>query len=145
MISFEIPKMFDFDVPLFPESASTFAPKVDALYFFTLALTAFFTLLIFVGVIFLFVKYRRKSEDEMGEPIHGSLVLEIAWSIIPFIIVMFLFAWGAEVFLVGMRRRKTPRSTWRRASSGCGSSSIPKAIARSTPCTCRWARRSRSR
>ena len=103
MISFEIPKMFDFDVPLFPESASTFAPKVDALYFFALALTAFFTLLIFAGVIFLFVKYRRKSEDEVGEPIHGSLVLEIAWSIIPFIIVMFLFAWGAEVFLVGMR------------------------------------------
>ena len=40
-----------FDFPLFPESASTFAPKVDALYFFALAITAFFTLLIFAGVL----------------------------------------------------------------------------------------------
>jgi cytochrome c oxidase subunit 2 len=91
-----------FDFPLFPESASTFAPKVDALYFFSLAITAFFTLGIFVGVLFLFVKYRRKSEDEVGDPIHGSLLLEIIWSVIPFMITMVLFAWGAQVFYVGV-------------------------------------------
>lgn len=91
-----------FDFPLFPESASTFAPKVDALYFFSLALTAVFTLLIFVGVLFMFVKYRRTTENQVGDPIHGSTVLEIIWSVIPFLITMFLFFWGAQVFWVGM-------------------------------------------
>ena len=32
--------------PLFPESASTMAPRVDALYFFLVAVTTFFSLLI---------------------------------------------------------------------------------------------------
>ncbi|MEM1201596.1 MAG: cytochrome c oxidase subunit II [Acidobacteriota bacterium] len=90
------------DLQLFPEQASTFAGKVDALYFFSLAVTAFFTLLIFAGVLFLFIKYRRKSEDEVGAPIHGSLTLEIIWSVIPFLVTMVLFAWGAQVFYVGV-------------------------------------------
>ena len=91
-----------FDFPLFPENASTFAGKVDALYFFSLAVSIFFTVLIFIGTIFLFVKYRRKHDDQVGVPIHGSLVLEIVWSVIPFIITMLLFGWGAQVFYVGM-------------------------------------------
>lgn len=93
-----------FDFPLFPETASTFAPKVDALYFFSLAVSIFFTVLIFIGTVYLFVKYRRKSDDQVGVPIHGSLVLEIVWSVIPFIITMVLFAWGAQVFFVGTMR-----------------------------------------
>lgn len=90
------------DFPLFPETASTLAPKVDALYFFALAVSIFFTVLIFIGTVVLFVKYRRKHDEQVGVPIHGSLVLEIVWSVIPFIICMVMFAWGAQVFFVGM-------------------------------------------
>lgn len=93
-----------FDFPLFPESASTFAPKVDALYFFALAVSIFFTVLIFIGTVVLFVKYRRKHDDQVGVPIHGSLLLEIIWSVIPFIITMVMFGWGAQVFYVGMMK-----------------------------------------
>ena len=84
--------------PLFPEQASTMASKVDNLYFFSLALSAFFSVLIAVVIIYLFVKYRRRRADEVGAPIHGSILLEVAWSIIPFLITMTLFAWGALVF-----------------------------------------------
>ncbi|MEL7061957.1 MAG: cytochrome c oxidase subunit II [Acidobacteriota bacterium] len=101
--------MFKFDVPFFPEQASTFAPMVDNLYFFTLAITAFFTLGIFAGVIFLFVRYKRRSENEVGVPIHGSILLEIVWSVIPFLITMVLFFWGAGVFLVGMQTPEDAR------------------------------------
>lgn len=101
--------MFEFDVPLFPEQASTFAPQVDALYFFSLAVTAFFTLGIFAAVIYLFVRYRRRSEHEYGDPIHGSVALEIIWSVIPFIITMVLFVWGAQVFMVGMTNPEDAR------------------------------------
>lgn len=98
-----------FDFPLFPESASTFAPKVDALYFFSLAITAVFTLLIFVGVLFMFVKYRQTADNQVGEPIHGSTLLEIIWSVIPFLITMALFFWGAIVFVEGMEVPKDAR------------------------------------
>jgi len=93
-------KVFDF--PLFPEAASALSGKVDAVYFFALAVSAFFSLLIAALIFFFFVKYRRRSATEIGEPIHGSMALEITWSIIPLVITMVLFAWGAKVFLVAV-------------------------------------------
>jgi len=90
-------KLFDF--PLFPESASTLAGKVDAIYFFALAVSAFFSLLIAVFIFFFFVRYRRKSANEVGDRFHSSMLLEVTWSVIPLAITMVLFAWGAVVFL----------------------------------------------
>ena len=86
----------NFDFPLFPESASTLAPKVDALYFFALAVSAFFSLLIAVFIFIFFVRYRRRPDGpQVGERIHGSTPLEIIWSGIPLIITMVMFVWGA--------------------------------------------------
>ncbi len=90
-------KIFDF--PLFPESASTMAGEVDALYFFALGVSAFFSLLIAFFIFFFFVKYKRAHTGEIGVPLHGSVALEITWSVIPLIITMVLFGWGAKVFL----------------------------------------------
>jgi cytochrome c oxidase subunit II len=85
-------------LPLFPQQASVQAGQVDAIYFFMVAITAVFSLLI-AGLIVLFaVKYRRRNDDEVGVAIHGSLALELIWSIIPLGIVMVMFGWGAKVF-----------------------------------------------
>jgi cytochrome c oxidase subunit 2 len=84
--------------PLFPQQASRQAGQVDALYFFLLAVAAFFSLLIAVSVVVFAVKYRRRRAGDIGEAIHGSLALELLWTIIPFFIVMFIFVWGAKVF-----------------------------------------------
>jgi len=84
--------------PFFPEQASAQAGQVDAIYFFMLAVTAFFSILIAALVVFFAVKYRRRHRDEVGVAIHGSLALELMWTIIPFFIVMVMFAWGAKVF-----------------------------------------------
>ncbi len=88
-----------FDFPLFPETASTLAGEVDAIYFFALAVSAFFSLLIAVAIFVFFVKFRRRSIDEIGEPVHGALALEIVWSVIPLIITMVMFGWGAKVYI----------------------------------------------
>jgi cytochrome c oxidase subunit 2 len=85
-------------IRIFPEQASTLAPQVDALYFFLIALTAFFTLLISAMVVYFAVKYRRTSSDQVGVPIHGNLTLEMTWTIIPLIIVLFIFGWSARLF-----------------------------------------------
>lgn len=81
-----------------PESASTFSAQVDALYFYLSGVTVFFTLLISGVLIFFVIKYRRRSLYEIPRPIAGSHKLEILWSVIPFIIAMSMFAWGAQVY-----------------------------------------------
>jgi cytochrome c oxidase subunit 2 len=84
--------------PFFPQQASEQAATIDALYFFLVAVTGFFALLIAVMVVIFAIKFHRKHEDEVGEAIHGSLALELLWTIIPLGITMVMFVWGAQVF-----------------------------------------------
>jgi cytochrome c oxidase subunit II len=86
------------DFRLFPEQASTFAPQVDHLFFFLLAVAAFFTVGIFTAIAYFAIRYRRRSEGELPRPVHGGLPLEIAWSVIPFGLTMVMFTWGASVY-----------------------------------------------
>jgi len=85
-------------IPLFPEAASTTADSVDHLYYYLSAVTVIMTALIFAAVFIFAIKYRRKSDDEIPPPIHGSLKLEIAWSVIPFLVMLTFFWWGAQLF-----------------------------------------------
>jgi cytochrome c oxidase subunit II len=84
--------------PLFPESASTMSSRVDALYFFLIGVSAFFAILIAGLIVYYAVKYRRRSPDAVGTNIHGGLALELTWTIVPFLITMVIFVWGASVF-----------------------------------------------
>ncbi|MGH9816049.1 MAG: cytochrome c oxidase subunit II [Candidatus Acidiferrales bacterium] len=87
------------DFPLFPEQASTFAKSVDNLYFVLVGVSFFFTVLIFTLVFYFAVKYRRRSEMDVPKPTaEGAIVLEIGWSVLPLIIVMIMFGWGAALF-----------------------------------------------
>ena len=84
--------------PFFPQQASAQAGQVDGVFFFLMAVTAFFSLLIASLIVVFVIKYRRRSDDEVGVAIHGSLALEMLWTIIPLGIVMVMFGWGAKVF-----------------------------------------------
>lgn len=83
---------------LLPEQASTIASRVDNLYFFIIAVTAFFAVLVSIVVIVFAVKYRTNDPLAVGQHIHGSIPLELGWSIVPFIISIVIFAWAADVF-----------------------------------------------
>jgi cytochrome c oxidase subunit II len=84
---------------IFPEQASTLAPQTDALLFFLLAVTTFFVVLIAGTIIVFMIRYRRRDPDEIPESgAHGSLALEIAWTVPPLVIVMVIFFWGASLF-----------------------------------------------
>ena len=87
-------------LPLFPQAASTTAGQVDALTIFLVAMSAFFSLLIAAAVIYCAVRFRRRSEDEIGNAFHANMLLEITWTIIPTGIVLFCFFWGARVFFL---------------------------------------------
>jgi cytochrome c oxidase subunit 2 len=88
----------DSEFRLFPEQASTAAPRVDAVFFYILGVTIVFTVLIAFLVVFFAVKYRRRSPDEFPTPTHGSMRLEAAWIVIPFILAMIMFVWGATTY-----------------------------------------------
>ncbi|PYY13617.1 MAG: cytochrome c oxidase subunit II, partial [Acidobacteria bacterium] len=62
--------------PLFPESASTMSTRVDALYFFILGITIFFTMLVALLILVFATKYR-KEKHPVPVQIHGSIPLEI--------------------------------------------------------------------
>ena len=85
-------------VPLFPEQASTFAWQVDLLYFYLIAVSLAFTIPIVVAIFAFGLKYREKVKYGKGADIHGSMVLEVTWSIIPFVVSMTIFLGGAIVF-----------------------------------------------
>jgi cytochrome c oxidase subunit II len=85
-------------LPLFPPQASTIAGEVDALYFFLIAVTVFFSVLIAAAVVGFAIKYRRRSNAERPAEIEGSLALEVAWSIVPLLLTVVMFVWGARVF-----------------------------------------------
>lgn len=85
-------------IPFVPPSASTLSDKVDAVYFYLSGVTVFFALLISTVLVFFVIKYRRRTPFEIPRPIAGSHKLETLWSVIPFLIAMSMFAWGAQVY-----------------------------------------------
>ena len=89
-------------LPIFPESASNFAPHVDALYAYLVAVSAFFSIMIAVVIVAFAFKYQRKSDSEIPVPLNehgaGSMLLEITWSVIPLLLSLVMFGWGAIIF-----------------------------------------------
>ena len=63
------------------------------------------TLAIFAAIAIFGVKYRRRHGREAHQ-IEGSMILEIAWSVIPFGIFMVIFGWGAVIYF---HERTPPR------------------------------------
>ena len=93
-------------IPFIPESASTYSGDVDALYFYISGVTVFFTLLISAVIIFFVIRYRRRNPSEIPRPIEGSTRLETLWSVIPLLIAMTIFVWGAKVYYTQYRPPK---------------------------------------
>lgn len=93
---------------LLPEQASTFAPGIDALYTFLLCMTAFFTILIFLAIVFLAYYYRRSAvRDRKQRPGAKLWILEAVWIVIPLLLTMVIFVWGAVEFY---RQRVMPEN-----------------------------------
>lgn len=72
------------------QGASTAAGPIDTLLDVMIVLSAFVFSLVMVMLGYALWKFKAKPGDESdGEPIHGNTRLEIAWTVIPTIIVLF--------------------------------------------------------
>lgn len=100
--------MLNFD--LIPEQASTFAERVDPLYYFLVVLSTIATVGIFCGIVILGVKYRQSHPHELR---HSEAKehpwLEITWTIVPTFVFLGIFAWGAVLFADYL---KVPDGAW---------------------------------
>jgi cytochrome c oxidase subunit 2 len=86
------------DFPLFPERASAIAGRVDAVYFFELAVCVFFTILICVLILYFAVKYRKGSHANRANAVTHNTALEVAWIAFPMVIALAIFAAATVVF-----------------------------------------------
>src|SRR3982751_304562 len=93
------------DLPLFPVAASKQADQIDALYWFVTIVSAVMTVLIFACIIVFAWKYQRRTHVEPTQ-IEGSTALELTWSILPFLVMLVMFAWGAQLFFAAQQPPK---------------------------------------
>ena len=78
------------------EQASTAADDIDTLLDVAIVLSSFVFSIVMVMMGYSIWRWRAKPGDESdGEPIHGNTRLEIAWTVIPTVIVIFLaiYSW----------------------------------------------------
>ncbi len=87
-------------LPLWPEAASAVASDVDHLYIYLTLVSVVMSVLIFATIFVFAIKYRRRSEDEVPKPMHGSWRLEVTWSVIPFLVMLTFFWWGAKIYFL---------------------------------------------
>jgi cytochrome c oxidase subunit 2 len=76
--------------------ASTQAHDIDTLLNVMIILSCFVFSIVLVMLGYCVLKYRAKPGDESdGEPIHGNTKLEITWTVIPTVIVLFgaIYSW----------------------------------------------------
>lgn len=84
-------------LPLWPDSASTNAGNVDALYIFLLLVSGIMIALIFTVLTVFAIRFR-KRRGQRAVQIEGSHQLEVTWSIIPFCVMLVFYIWGAVIY-----------------------------------------------
>jgi cytochrome c oxidase subunit 2 len=90
------------DAPSIPsifKPASTPADAIHILSLFVLAITGVIFAAVFCLLAYSVTKFRRRSDDDGSEPpqVYGSNPLELAWTVIPVLIVLVLFLATARV------------------------------------------------
>src|SRR6266699_2481857 len=89
----------DNSVPSILDSHSTPAGSIRHLSLFVLGVTGLIFLVVFSLLSYVVVKFRRRAADPEREPaqVYGSTQIELAWTIIPILIVVVLFLATARV------------------------------------------------
>jgi len=98
------------ELPLFPEQASSVAANVDTLFIFLCVLTGGVSLLVFVVIFFLAIKYRRTPQNEIAQDYEPPHMLEVAWIVVPSIIFIGIFLWGSWLYF---HLARVPDHQWR--------------------------------
>ncbi len=84
--------------PFTPPAASNFATEMDALFYSILGLSIFFAVITFFFVVYFAFKYRAGSSADRSSPVYENMKMEIVWIVVPTILALIFFVWGAKVY-----------------------------------------------
>jgi cytochrome c oxidase subunit 2 len=85
-------------LPLLPDSASSFAPSVDAITVALIGICGLIALTVFTLILFFGIRYRKGSSSSRAISERGSSLLEWSWTLMTFSVFVGLFIWGAIVY-----------------------------------------------
>lgn len=91
-------KPSDYPLALWPASASASAGETDHLILAFTLLTLALVVPIFVGITWFAVRYRDGKQVNRAYGDAHNRELELGWMIIPFLLTLFFFVWGARIF-----------------------------------------------
>jgi cytochrome c oxidase subunit 2 len=83
---------------LLPPTASTYANELNSFFWVMVALCAVVAAGIAIFIIYCAVKYRRRDPDELPQQTPQNMKIEATWTIIPAIIFLGMFGWGAKTY-----------------------------------------------
>lgn len=95
---------------LLPDQASNFAPEIDYIFYVILGLSIFFAIGVVIALMYFGVKYRAGNKVDRSRPPYHNTKLELAWSVIPFLIGVPIFVWSAKVFIEMYSPKNTANS-----------------------------------
>jgi cytochrome c oxidase subunit 2 len=84
------------NLPIFPEQASQVAEQTDNLYWGLICISAAVCIIVFVPMIYFVFKYRNGHPADRSPPNLPQTRMELTWTIIPLIVFMCFYAWGAR-------------------------------------------------
>jgi cytochrome c oxidase subunit 2 len=83
-----------------PPQASTHAKVVDDVFIFVTWVNIIFFLIVAAAAVWFCIKYKRRGPNDRTPHVTHNLMLELVWSIIPLFIVMVIFFWGFQTYMV---------------------------------------------
>ena len=81
-----------------PDQVSTFASEIDSLFYFVLYWVIFFFILVVAGTFYFSWKYS-STQRGVTTPLDHNTTLEVTWTIIPLLLTMIVFFWGARTYI----------------------------------------------
>ena len=87
------------DYPFIPPLASELAPHIDLVILGLTLMTVAFTAAIFFALLYFVVRYRRGKKVDRSNPQLYNLPIEIAWTGLPLLISIGIFASSTAFYL----------------------------------------------
>ena len=88
----------DASLSLWPQAASASAVETDHLIFLFTLLTLLLVVPVFLAISFFAIRYRDGIKVVRVRVENRDRMLELGWMIIPFVLTLIFFAWGARMF-----------------------------------------------
>jgi len=79
----------------FPKSASTFSDQVDETYMLVMWICVFFMVPITIALFYFSIRYMKKKGQPAESQVSHNTPLEIAWSVLPSFLLVWIFVEGA--------------------------------------------------